>query len=191
MTAPARTLLPPNATPLERALEAVTARISKIPMPLPTLWNPMTCPVSDLPWLAYALRVEDWDPSWSEEVKRAALAAAPFVQKHKGTLAAIETALAAVGHPDAEVIERADMALRNGTMHRDGTRHRAGGGHWATFRVVLKRPVTVDQAEHIRMRIESVKRKCCHLIGFDFTKAALRRNGTITRNGQYARGLAK
>lgn len=186
-----RTLLPPNATPLERALEAVTARIGEIPVPLPTLWNPMTCPVSDLPWLAYALRVEDWDPTWSEEVKRAALAAAPLVQKHKGTLFAIETALAAVGHPDAEVIERADMASRTGTMHRDGKHHRGGGGCWATFQVVLKRPVTLDQAEHIRLRIESVKRKCCHLIGFDFTKAAWRHNGMIARGGQAARGLTK
>ena len=48
MTAPP-TLLPPNATALERALASVIARISDVPVPIGDLWNPARCPAPLLP----------------------------------------------------------------------------------------------------------------------------------------------
>lgn len=87
------TLLPPNASPLERALEAATARVGAIPIP-GGLWDPATCPLAILPWLAWALSVDTWDPDWSEATKRAAVAGSIALHRMKGTPAAIEAVLA-------------------------------------------------------------------------------------------------
>ena len=98
------TLLPPNATPFERALEQALARIEAVPVPIDTLWDPQACPAELLPWLAWAWSVDEWDPEWPEEVKRRVIAAAPEVHRLKGTRAAVERALRAIG-VFAEIVE--------------------------------------------------------------------------------------
>lgn len=47
-------LLPPGSTPLERRLAQTCSGISDLQVPLRDLWNPATCPVSFLPYLAWA-----------------------------------------------------------------------------------------------------------------------------------------
>jgi len=98
------TLLPPNATPFERALERALARIEDVPVPVDTLWDPHRCPAELLPWLAWAWSVDEWDPDWPEHVKRRVIAAAPEVHRLKGTRAAVERALRAIG-VFAEIVE--------------------------------------------------------------------------------------
>ena len=98
------TLLPPNATPFERALEQALARIEEVPVPIDTLWDPNRCPADLLPWLAWAWSVDEWDPDWPEHVKRRVIAAAPEVHRLKGTRAAVERALKAIG-VFAEIVE--------------------------------------------------------------------------------------
>lgn len=90
-------LLPPNATPLERALEAVTTRVDAIPAPLRDLWNPDTCPASHLPWLAYALSIDSWSAGWSEPVKRSVIRQAIAVQRTKGSVASVRQVVEAFG----------------------------------------------------------------------------------------------
>lgn len=90
-------LLPPNATPQERALALATARLADVPVPLKTLHNPDTCPAALLPWLAWAESVDDWDAGWSEARKRAVIAASRAVHEKKGTAAALKQAVAALG----------------------------------------------------------------------------------------------
>jgi phage tail P2-like protein len=92
-----KTLLPPNATALERAVEAAQARLSDVPVPVDTLWDPWRCPSALLPWLAWAWSVDEWDAGWPEEIKRRVIAAAPEVHRLKGTRAAVERALKAIG----------------------------------------------------------------------------------------------
>ncbi|MFN3944601.1 MAG: phage tail protein I [Allosphingosinicella sp.] len=89
-----RSLLPPNARPLERALEAAGARIGAVPIAPEQLWDPMACPIELLPWLAWALSIDRWETSWSEPRKRQAVAVAIELQRHKGTPASIEAVLA-------------------------------------------------------------------------------------------------
>jgi len=91
------TLLPPNATPAERALEEATARIDNVPTPARRMWDPQTCPADLLPWLAWAFSVDEWDENWTEEQKRGAIASAYVVQRQKGTVGAVRQALAALG----------------------------------------------------------------------------------------------
>lgn len=87
-------LLPPNATPLERALSMVAARVGDVPLPIRDLWNPQTCPADLLPWLAWALSIDRWRADWTEEQKRIEVARAIELQRLKGTPASIEQVLA-------------------------------------------------------------------------------------------------
>jgi phage tail P2-like protein len=87
-------LLPPNTTALERGLEAAAVRISEVPIPVPQLWDPQICPAELLPWLAWGLSIDSWDPDWTEFQKRDATATAIEIQRRKGTPAAVEAVLA-------------------------------------------------------------------------------------------------
>lgn len=87
-------LLPPNATALERGLEQATARIEDVPAPVAELWNPATCPLELLPWLAWALSCDRWETHWTEAQKRAEVARAIELQRTKGTPASVEAVLA-------------------------------------------------------------------------------------------------
>lgn len=88
-------LLPPNATPLERALVDASARIGDVALDdVMAQWNPATCPIADLPWLAWGLSIDRWDPDWSEDQKRAAVGTAIEDQRLKGTRFSVERILA-------------------------------------------------------------------------------------------------
>ncbi|WP_267382241.1 MULTISPECIES: phage tail protein I [unclassified Sphingomonas] len=88
-------LLPPNATPLERAMEGATARVGAIDISQAAdLWNPASCPAPILPWLAWSLSVDFWDATWSDAVKRDAVATAIAKHRRKGTRASVEEVLA-------------------------------------------------------------------------------------------------
>ena len=89
----AASLLPPNASSAERSLEASTARVADVPVPIRDLWNPDTCPTHLLPWLAWGLSIDIWDSSWSETQKRTAIADAIPMQRRKGTRASLRTVL--------------------------------------------------------------------------------------------------
>ena len=86
-------LLPPNATPLERGLEAGTTRLGAVEAPVAPLLDPWTCPIDLLPWLAWGLSVDSWDADWSEATKRAAVANSIELHRMKGTRRAVETVL--------------------------------------------------------------------------------------------------
>lgn len=90
-------LLPPNATRAERALEGATARIGEVPTPLRDLWDEDRCPADLLPWLAYAHSLDSWGPTWPEHIKRSRIKAAPEVHRRKGTAASVRQVIAAFG----------------------------------------------------------------------------------------------
>jgi phage tail P2-like protein len=90
-------ILPPNATKAERALEAAAARLGDVPMPARDYWNPATCPVGFLPWLAWAVSVDVWDDSWPEAAKRAAIAKSIPLHRRKGTVRAVELSIEPLG----------------------------------------------------------------------------------------------
>ena len=90
-------LLPPNATRAERAVDAASARLDELGVPLRDLWNPARCPLALLPWLAWTLAVETWDSGWPPDLKRRACAEATGVHREKGTVAALRRVLALIG----------------------------------------------------------------------------------------------
>lgn len=92
------TLLPPNATALERHLEQSMAHYADgRDVPIDALWDPARCPEALLPWLAWALGVRRWDPDWDADVKRTVIAGAFPLHRIKGTLGALRAHLDAVG----------------------------------------------------------------------------------------------
>lgn len=97
MAAGDRSLLPPNATSAERSIEGATARLADVPVNFRQLWDPDTCPAGLLPWLAWGLSIDTWNPAWPENVKRAQIRASMGVHRRKGTVQAVEDTVAAFG----------------------------------------------------------------------------------------------
>jgi phage tail P2-like protein len=102
---PVTTLLPPNAIDAERALEAATARLGDVAVPIGDLWSPSACPEALLAWLAWALSVDEWNPQWSATIKREVIAQSISVHLRKGSVASVRRALAAIGFTDYVLTE--------------------------------------------------------------------------------------
>lgn len=90
-------LLPPNATPAERALSEAMAQVGDVPVIIKEVWNANTAPANVLPWLAWAFSVDDWDVNWTEQQKRNTIKGAVASQRIKGTIGAVKKQLAALG----------------------------------------------------------------------------------------------
>lgn len=86
-------LLPPNASGLERDIEQVIVQSTDLPICIKDLWNPYSCPLSLLPWLAWALSVDEWDDRWPEHIKRQVVQDSFDVHRFKGTPYAVQKAL--------------------------------------------------------------------------------------------------
>lgn len=91
-------LMPANSTALERAAAEALANIERVPVPLRQLWNPDTCPVELLPYLAWAFSVDRWDSNWPETTKRKAIDGAFFIHAHKGTIGALRRVVEPLGY---------------------------------------------------------------------------------------------
>lgn len=111
--------LPSSSSRFQFALAGVdAARLAVLdPELLTSLWNPATCPANLLPFLAWALSVDVWDPTWPIATKRAVVAAAPVVHRMKGTRAAVERTLSAM-HMSTRIKEWCEQVppARRGTF---------------------------------------------------------------------------
>ncbi len=91
------TILKPNATELERALERAIRKVKPDLTPIAKLMNPETCPAHLLGWLAWAFSVDVWAPSWSEATKREVIKRSIEIHRIKGTAGAVRRALGTIG----------------------------------------------------------------------------------------------
>lgn len=91
-------LLPPNSTALERAITDAAQLERLAPEVIATLWDANSCPVANLPWLAWALSVDEWDETWDEATQRRVIAACIAIHRKKGTVGAVKHALTSLGH---------------------------------------------------------------------------------------------
>ncbi|MBD3610537.1 MAG: phage tail protein I [Gammaproteobacteria bacterium] len=176
-------LLPPNASQLEQNLVDTSARIGNVPS-LPPLWDPDTCPTYLLSWLAWALSVEEWDSNWPEVVQREAIKQARDIHKNKGTVGSLKRALSSLGYGDAIILEGLDAEQYNGAITFDGSHYYGQEAtHWALYRVYLSRPISVQQAEHVRRILASTARGICKLEGLHYTGVLNIYNGDALHNG--------
>jgi|GEM_PF-360159 len=183
-------LLPHNSTAVERALEGPSQKYAGLPLLARDLWNPQTCPADFLPWLAWTLSVDEWDGGWSDDQKRGVVAASVDVHRHKGTLWAMRRALAAAGYAQAEIIEQFGLTKFDSSVPFDGVTYYSGPDHWAEYRVVLPRAVTIAQARQVRAILAAVQPARCHLKTLDFIEVQHTYNAQIGFNGLYSYGEA-
>lgn len=88
--------LPSNSTRLERALDHAMSDAPEIPLRM--LYNPATCPVELLPWLAWAWSVDRWDDTWPTAVKREVVASSFALHARKGTVGALRRVVEPIGY---------------------------------------------------------------------------------------------
>jgi phage tail P2-like protein len=143
-------LLPPSATEQERAISLATARLGDVPTGARQAWNPDTCPVELLPWLAWAFSVDEWDPNWTEAEKRGVINNSFFVHRHKGTIGAIRRALEPLGYL-IDVVEWWETTPK---------------GEPYTFSIVMgtgSKPVTPDLYDKVERIVLTYKNLRSHL----------------------------
>lgn len=168
----AGSLLPPNATRLERALEDVIgARITALTAPLRALWSVYDCPAALLPALAWGLSVDEWDPLWGVDRQREIIASAIEHHRIKGTVGSVRSALATAGYPDAVITEGAvgwyygaDIAYGSHLVFGDS-------GDWAKYFVDVGRPITDEQAASVRRILAATAPARCQLGALSYTYA--------------------
>lgn len=90
-------ILPPNRTATEAALEQAIRQGQPDLTPIAKLMNPDTCPEEHLGWLAWAFSVDVWNPDWSVAVKRETIGTSIKVHRVKGTRGAVRRALESIG----------------------------------------------------------------------------------------------
>jgi len=154
-------LLPPGSSALERRLAQACSGISGLNVPLRDLWNPDTCPVNFLPYLAWAFSVDRWDESWPESVKRKVVKDAFYIHQHKGTASAIRRVVEPLGYL-IRVIEWWKTNDAPGTFRLD-----VG---------VLDTGITEEMYHELERVIADAKPCSRHLIGLSITLDA---NGTV------------
>ncbi|MAY75219.1 MAG: phage tail protein I [Phycisphaerae bacterium] len=91
------TILKPNATEHDRALEQAIRKGKPDLTPIAKLMNPDTCPAHLLGWLAWAFSVDVWEATWSEATKREVINRSIAIHRIKGTAGAVRRALGTIG----------------------------------------------------------------------------------------------
>lgn len=151
-------LLPVGSSPLEVAAAEACAEFARVPVPLCQLWNPQTCPLNLLPYLAWAFSVDRWDERWPEATKRSVVASAHFVHRHKGTISALRRVVEPLGY----LIEVREWWQLNEIP--------------GTFRLVvgvLETGITDEMYRELERMIADAKPASRHLIGLAISLSVL------------------
>ena len=163
------TALPPNVSPLERAIEELT-RVTDLEIDFAALLSPERCPIEVLPFLAWHFSVDDWDEGYPETIQRAIVAASIDQHRRRGTVGAVRAALDTAGFADGDIYERGStIQYGSAAVYGDGTTYDPGS-HWAEYRVRIPRPLTDIQAAGVRALLERAAPLRCHLVELSFTR---------------------
>ncbi|MCC4290436.1 phage tail protein I [Vreelandella aquamarina] len=183
-------LLPPNTTPLERRVEQSDALIERADAPLDTVWNAQTQPAHMLPWLAWAVGVDDWDSQWEEQQKRDAIDEAIPIRRKRGTVWAVKRALEVLGYSDVELLEHTaqrEKWIAAGGLLLDGSwmldsrsmlvenAPRVVTTHWAQYALAFNindAPFTARSQRRLRRRVEAAAPVRSELISLIYRYAA-------------------
>ncbi len=131
------------------AIDLAGSRLGHVPVELDKLWDPDECPEELLPWLAWSLSVDEWDPNASVAEKRAAIKASPAIHRKKGTVMAVRQTLDAGGYADDELKEGYPGIRRDGTFRHDGLVKHNSEGAWAFYAVIIDPPDGAGEAPEV------------------------------------------
>jgi phage tail P2-like protein len=171
-------LLPPNATVLERRLARANSSISDIAVDIRSLIDPDNIPLPFLPWLAWHVGVDTWKDYWPEQVKRARVKAAIRIARIKGTAEAVRMVCASFG---ANVVMREWFQL-------------TPPGRPGTFEIVMTAgardgvPASAEYVADIRAEVDRAKRGTAHYVFKQgYSASGSLRVGAVARAAVYRR----
>lgn len=134
-----------HATAIEKSAESVaSSRLGEIDVRIRDLWDPDTCPIELLPWLAWAFSVGGWKDYWGEKEKRDAIKLAVQIARKRGTRKSVDDVVKPFG---------ANVAVREWWE-----REPVGQPH--TFDVVVEfagGEVTLQMQQDVAAEIKKVK----------------------------------
>lgn len=150
-------------------------------------------PAEHLDLLAEKWSVTDFD-GWllaeSEEAKRKLIKRAIELHRYKGTPWAMREIIRQLGFGEVEIIEGLGNQRYNGQSQYSGRYVYGAKTAWASYVVILKQPVTRDQAALLRKTLRHFAPARCVLVSLDYQDVAIRYNGKATYNGNYNFGSA-
>lgn len=151
-------ILPPNASPVARVIEQATARIDGIAVEdLSTLWSPQLIRADLLPWLAWGLSIDGWNPAWPEAVRRDRTMQSIEVHRHKGTAKSLRDVVAAHGGA-VQIREWWQQTPRGRPYTFELVLVLSGNdGEFATARYVDEVMAEVDRVKPVRCHYEFIQ----------------------------------
>ena len=175
-----------------QALGTVAGRLNAIDLQPLLVYLVDTVNASALQSLAeqFSLVGDGWELAESDEAKRALIRGAIELHRFKGTPWAIREVIRRLGLGEVDIIEGLAGRIRDGSISRDGLYVHGDPSAWAKYRVILRQPITNDQATQLRSLLAAYAPARCHLASLEYQAVANRHNGAIRRDGQYNRGSA-
>ena len=175
------TLLPPNATELELAVESML-RENFLPvdenlhvkMPVIDAWDPDEIPAHVIPYLGVNLSITV-DVGLPEQEQRNLLKASYGIHSYEGTPQSLLDVINALGYGGAVIVEGA-------TDPSDTTTH------WAHYSICINQPITIADAQRLVDLVKDLAPIRCKLVSVDVVEAANDYDGSINYDGMHTYG---
>lgn len=184
--------LPP---PLEgdislRTLGRLAGRLDNIDLSVLMVFLVDIVDSSALPWLGeqFSLSGDGWELAESDDVRRMLIKAAIELHRYKGTPWSIREVIRRVGFGEVDLIEGTGRLSYDGNRSYNGLFVHGDAAAWAVYRVILKQPITNDQAAMLRQTLAAFAPARCHLASLEYQSVAIRYNNTAIHDGSYNHG---
>ncbi|GHK49931.1 tail fiber protein [Escherichia coli] len=184
--------LPP---PLEgdislRTLGRLAGRLDNIDLSVLMVFLVDIVDSSALPWLGeqFSLSGDGWELAESDDVRRMLIKAAIELHRYKGTPWSIREVIRRFGFGEVDLIEGTGRLSYDGNRSYNGLFVHGDAAARAVYRVILKQPITNDQAAMLRQTLAAFAPARCHLASLEYQSVAIRYNNTAIHDGSYNHG---
>ncbi|MCW6998498.1 phage tail protein I [Escherichia coli] len=184
--------LPP---PLEgdislRTLGRLAGRLDNIDLSVLMVFLVDIVDSSALPWLGeqFSLSGDGWELAESDDVRRMLIKAAIELHRYKGTPWSIREVIRRFGFGEVDLIEGTGRLSYDGNRSYNGLFVHGDAAASAVYRVILKQPITNDQAAMLRQTLAAFAPARCHLASLEYQSVAIRYNNTAIHDGSYNHG---
>jgi len=184
--------LPP---PLEgdtslRTLGRLAGRLDNIDLSVLMVFLVDIVDSSALPWLCeqFSLSGDGWELAESDDVRRMLIKAAIELHRYKGTPWSIREVIRRFGFGEVDLIEGTGRLSYDGNRSYNGLFVHGDAAAWAVYCVILKQPITNDQAAMLRQTLAAFAPARCHLASLEYQSVAIRYNNTAIHDGSYNHG---
>ena len=187
-------ILPSNNSPLMHALAQLSEQqIASLDWRVILLnREAATCQTHFLPYLAWENSIADaegWGFAETETAQRNLIQNYVAKHQHKGTPAMIRQLFRDLQLGEIDILERVHNLTFDGSATFDGNFFFGGGSDdWAKYAIVLKRVVSIAQAEIIKQFLAEITPLRCELVYLDYRSNPLYWNAEIAFDGTHTFG---